>query len=154
MNCSVAARENMNELYTSMAAEMRQKLERHEEIKTMPPGTRLLSEGIRTEHLIIIKSGSVEVSISSAGKEIPIGIARAGKVFGLRSVVAGEAPEINATTLEDCTVALIPKNRFTEVLKQHHQIYFAVAKVLSDDLSMVNDLLRRIPRTANRQASR
>ena len=137
----------MNELYTSLTAELRQKLESYERTKTVPAGTRLISERVPVEHVVMVKSGSVEVSISSAGKEIPLGIARPGKVFGLRSVVSGEAPEINAIALEECKVALIPKDRFVEMLRQHHQIYFAVAKVLSADLSMVNDLLRRIPRT-------
>ncbi len=147
MNYSVMTTENMNELYASLSAEMRLRLEKYEDTRTVAAGTRLLSEGIATEHLIIINSGSVEVSISSAGKEIPVGIARAGKVFGLRSVVSGEAPEINATALEECTITLIPRDKFARVLKQNPQAYLAVVKVLSADLNMVNDLLRRIPRT-------
>ena len=138
----------MNELYASLTAEIRQKLEQYKDTRTIPAGTCLLGESVPAEHVIIVNSGSVAVSISSAGRQIPIGIARAGKVFGLRSVLSGEKPEINAIALEECVLTLIPKDKFTEVLQQHHQVYFAVAKVLSADLSMVNDLLRRLPRTA------
>jgi CRP-like cAMP-binding protein len=146
MNCSVVARENMNELYASLAAEIRQQLERYEQIKAVSAGTRLISEGIPTEHLIIIRSGSAEVSLSSAGKEIPVGIARTGKVLGLRSVVFEDVTEISVTTLEECAITLIAKDKFIRVLKQNPQVYLAVVKVLSADLNMVNDLLRRIPR--------
>lgn len=137
----------MNELYASLTAEVRHKLQRYEDTRRVPTGTRLLSEGVPTEHLIILNAGSVEVSISSAGKEIPVGIARSGKVFGLRSAVSGEAPEINATTLEECTVALIPRDKFAGMLQQNPRVYLAIVKVLSADLNRVNDLLRRIPRT-------
>jgi CRP-like cAMP-binding protein len=137
----------MNELYASLSAEMRHKLEGYEDIKTVPAGTRLLREGIATERLIVIRSGSVEVSLSSAGKEIPVGVARAGKVFGLRSVFSGEAPEISVTALEECTVAFIPGDKFRKMLTRNPEVYLAVVKVLSTDLNMLNELLRRIPRT-------
>jgi CRP-like cAMP-binding protein len=148
MNESIVAKQNLNELYRSLPEETRRKLEQYEQTKAVPVGTGLITEGVPTENVIVLKSGSAEVSIASGGQEIPVGVARAGKVFGLRSVVSGEAPEISVTTLEECTVSLIPKDRLTAVLKQDHQMYIAVARVLSEDLRMVNDLLRRIPRTA------
>ena len=131
-----------------MPTEMREKLERYEEKRTVPVGAPLITEGVPTEHVTILNSGSAEVSIASGDREIPVGIARAGKVFGLRAVVSGEAPEVSVTTLEECNITLIPKDKFTTVLRQNHQLYIAVARVLSADLTMVNDLLRRIPRAA------
>ena len=148
MSEPVVTKEQMNELYASLTQEMRQKLEQYEETKVVPAGAQLITEGVPTEHVILLNSGSAEVSIDSGASQIPVGIARAGKVLGLRSVVSGEAPEITVTTLEECVIGLISRDKFTAVLKKNHQIYIAVAKVLSADLRMVNDLLRRIPRTA------
>ncbi|HZR27238.1 MAG TPA: Crp/Fnr family transcriptional regulator [Terriglobales bacterium] len=145
---NTATNTNVNELYAPLPAEIRHKLERHEQIKTVPAGTRLISQGIAQAYLFIINSGSVELSVPSLGRSIKVAVAGSGKVFGLHAMVSGEPPKVNVTCLEECAVTLIPKEKFTEILQGNPQIYFAIAKILSQDLRIADDLLRRIPRNS------
>ena len=144
-----AGEHHTNDLYASLSAEMRQKLERCEETKRRGPGTRLISHSIPPAYLFIINSGSVEVSLPSLAKHITVAVAGSGKVFGLHALVSGELPKLDVTSLENCLVTLIPKEKFTDILQKNPQIYVAIAKVLSQDLRMADELLRRIPRTAS-----
>ncbi len=140
---------NTNELYAPLPVEIRHKLEKHEQTKTVASGTRLISQGVLPACLFIINSGSVEVSVPSCGKSITVAVAGSGKVFGLHALVSGELPRVNVTSLEECAITLIPKEKFAEILQSNPQIYLAIAKVLSQDLRIADDLLRRIPRGAS-----
>jgi CRP-like cAMP-binding protein len=145
MNDLVTKENKTNELYAPLSAEMRQMLEKCEEMKTVAAGTRLISHGISPAYLFIINSGSVEVSVPSVTKTT-VSVDGSGKVFGLHALVSGELPKVDVTSLENCTVALIPRDKFAEILRKNPQIYFAIAKVLSQDLQVADELLRRIRR--------
>jgi CRP-like cAMP-binding protein len=147
MNYS-AGENHTNDLYAPLSAEMRQKLANCEETKTITSGTRLISHGIPPAYLFIINSGSVEVSLPSLARHITVAVAGIGKVFGLHALVSGELPRLDVTSLEDCVVTMIPKEKFAGILRENPQIYFAIAKVLSQDLKLADELLRRIPRAA------
>jgi CRP-like cAMP-binding protein len=147
MNYS-AGESSTNDLYAPLSAEMRHKLQECEQTKTIASGTRLISHGVPPAYLFIINSGSVEVSLPSVARHITVAVAGTGKVFGLHALVSGELPKLDVTSLEDCVVTLIPKDKFTDILQKNPQIYFAVAKVLSQDLKMADELLRRLPRAS------
>jgi CRP-like cAMP-binding protein len=59
----------------------------------------------------------------------------------MRAALAGEAPEIDVTCLEQCRVTMVPREAFLDVLKINPQIYFAIAKVLSGELQIANRIL-------------
>jgi CRP-like cAMP-binding protein len=139
----------LNELYQSLAPNIREELRKHEQEVTAPPGTKLISQGIAPEHLIIISKGSVEISVPAGSRAIFLAVAGEGKVLGLRGIVSDVLPEIDVTTLENCRIILIPREKFLEVLKAHPEIYFAVSKVLSGDLQTAERLLREKPRVVN-----
>ena len=138
-----------NELYEALSAEIREALGRLEEVNTVPAGTQLISQHVPPQHVVILNQGSVEISVPAGGKSISVALAGNGKVFGLRSAVSGELPEINVICLERCIVMLLPKDEFLQILKQYPQIYFAIAKVLSADLQRAQGLLRDMPRVAH-----
>src|SRR5947209_3782268 len=138
-----------NELYETLSAEVREVLLKLEQVSTFPAGAQLIAQNVAPEHVIILNQGSVEISVPAQGKTISMALAGNGKVFGLRSVVSGELPEINVICLEECTVTLLPRAGFLRTLKQYPQVYFAVAKVLSADLKLAQDLLREMPRAVN-----
>jgi CRP-like cAMP-binding protein len=88
----------------------------------------------------------VEISVPSAGSDVVLGTAGPGKVFGMRAVVSGELPEMNATCLEECDIAVIAGHVFSTLLSDNPQMYFAVAKVLSADLKIADQLIRNCAR--------
>ena len=149
MTYSLSIDRETNELYEWLAAEIRETLHRLEQVSTVPSGAQLIAQNVAPEHVMILDHGSVEISVPSGGKTISMAMAGNGKVFGLRSVVSGELPEINVICLEECTVTLLPRDEFIRTLKQCPQIYFAIAKVLSADLKLAQDLLREMPRAVN-----
>ena len=141
----------MNELYQLLAPAVRDELSRHEEQATVPAGRNLISESVIPEYLIAIQKGSVEISVPSGKKAMPVSVAREGKVLGLRPIVADTLPGFNATCLEQCKISMIPRRDFLDVLNQHPEMYFAVAKVLSIDLNTAERFLRKASRAANRE---
>jgi len=140
-----------NELYQSLSAEVLQELRKYEKKMTVPAGAKLITQGIRPEHLIVVDQGSVEISIPAGGQAIFLAVAGQGKVCGLRSIVGGVLPETDVTTLEPCEITLIPDVPFNAVLKQHPEMYFAIAKVLSGDLKTAETILREIPSCRQRR---
>jgi hypothetical protein len=93
---------NMNQLYTSLSPAIREELSKYEEHVTVPAGTALISEGVASQYVILIERGLAEISVPAGDTVVSLSVAGEGRVLGLRSVVAGVLPEIEATALEDC----------------------------------------------------
>ena len=140
-----------NELYTGLAPAVVEALTIHEQRETIPAGTKLISQGTMPEHLIFIEEGSVEVSVPAGDKALCLSIVGSGKVLGLRAIVANVQPEIDATAVEQCAIVRIPRGIFLELLKQHPEMYFAISKVLSNDLNTAERVLRGLPRSPVRE---
>lgn len=141
-----------NELYAGLSTELRQELASHGQAVTVPPGTKLLLCGTCPGQLIILNSGSAEISVLVAGKPLSLGVARTGKVFGLRSIIAGAPPDTNVTCLEQCDVTLVPQRAFLDILQRQPQMYVAVAKVLSSDLAAADSVIRNHARSSAARA--
>lgn len=139
-------RSTTNELYAGLTTELRNELQKHEEEVKVPQGYKLIEYGVRPERLVILNSGTVEISVTSGGNEVFLGTAGPGKVFGMRAAVSGEAPEINVTALDECELSIIAGDDFASALRNFPQIYFAVAKVLSADLKIADQLIRNCAR--------
>ena len=132
-----------NELYANIYPDVRQQLIECERPATVPEGSRLLKYGVASDELIIVNSGSAEVTVPVRGKPISLGVVGPGKVLGLRSVICGEVPEVDVTCLERCEITLLARDTFLEVLRRNPQMYFAVVKVLSADLKKAHIVLRQ-----------
>lgn len=132
----------MNELYAMLPLEARLELQKDEQSRTVPSGTNLIEHGVLPDWLVILNSGKVQVSVPSSQRGAALATAQTGKVFGMRSAVSGEPPEIDVTCLEACRVTLVPRQNLVNLLKSKPEIYFAIAKVLSTDLQIANHLLR------------
>lgn len=146
---AVQVRDAVNEFYEGLSPEIRRELEKHEQDLRVPRGYKLVQHGVPPGRLIILSAGKAEISVPSVGIEVSLGTAGPGKVFGMRAVVSGEVPEINATCLEECDIAVIPGPVFATLLRENPQMYFAVAKVLSADLKIADQLIRNCARKAS-----
>jgi len=144
----------LNELFAGLAPAVVEELTKHEERETIPAGTKLISQGAMPEHLIFIEEGSVEISVPAGDKALCLNMVGSGKVLGLRAIVATVLPEIDATAVKQCAIVRIPKGIFLEVLKQHPEMYFAISKVLSNDLNTAERVLRELPRSPGKEKQR
>jgi CRP-like cAMP-binding protein len=131
-----------NELYAVLPLEARQELEKHEQLITVPAGTNLIEHGMISRGLTILNLGSVKISIPCSRRSASLTTGQSGKVFGMRSVISGEPAEVDVSTLEPCSITLLPREAFLNLLKARPETYFAVAKVLSTDLQMADHMLR------------
>ena len=138
-----------NELYAVLRPELRSELARIERLLTAPEGATLIHHGVLPDHLVILNSGIVRVSIPGGKRTASLTIGQQGKVFGMRAAISGEPPEIDVTCVKPCNITMLPRHAFLCLLNNHPEIYFAIAKVLSADLQMANDFLRDHSRRAS-----
>ncbi|HEY6306796.1 MAG TPA: Crp/Fnr family transcriptional regulator [Candidatus Angelobacter sp.] len=143
----------IKDLYAGLPDKLRQELAVHEQAVTVPEGTALLQCGTYPQQLIILHSGSVETSVLVAGKPLSLGVAGAGRVFGLQSILAKTPTDTSVTCLEECQVILVPKKAFLDALRRNPQMYLAVAKLLSVDLQKAHGFLRRNGRRPGRRGT-
>jgi CRP-like cAMP-binding protein len=137
---------NTNELYGVLPLEARQELEKHEQFITVPAGTNLIEHGMIPKGLVILNLGTVRISVRCSRRSASLTTRQPGKVFGMRAVVSGEPAEVDVTSLEQCSITLVPREPFLNLLKGRPEIYFAVAKVLSTDLQIADHILRNAAR--------
>ena len=150
MNTPPLQSEATNELYEMLSPQLRGELARFEQVQIVPAGTHLISCGVPPEHLVIVNAGKVEITLDCNSRHAAsLGYSGAGKVFGMRALVSGELPEIDVTCMESCSITTVPRDVFLALLKNNPQVYFAVAKVLSSDLQIVDRILRGNSRRCN-----
>jgi CRP-like cAMP-binding protein len=143
-----------SELHAWLPQEVREELSAFEQQAVVPAGTQLITQNVSPTHLVILKSGTAEISLQAKGGFVPLGIAGPGSVFDLRAMVCGALPCVEVVCREQCTVTLIPREDFNRLLKRRPRAYFAVAKVLSSDLRTADEALRRVlsaPMRSNRR---
>jgi CRP-like cAMP-binding protein len=133
---------NANELYAMLPLDVCQQLGGYEQSMTVPEGTRLIQHGVLPDGLVVLHSGAVKVCVPCLRRSASVTTAQEGRVFGMRATISGELPDIDVTCLESCRVTIVPRDAFLSVLKNHPEVYFAVARVLSADLQMATQILR------------
>jgi CRP/FNR family transcriptional regulator, cyclic AMP receptor protein len=134
--------ETANELYAMLSPELRTEFAQYAQSVTVPQGTNLLKRGVLPDQLVIVNSGKVEITLACMRRSVSLGCAEAGKVFGMRAVISGELPEADVISQEICQITLIPRDAFLKTVRQHPQLYFAIAKVLSNDLVLAQRFLK------------
>lgn len=141
---------NESNLHAWLPEDVRDQLAAVEEQAIVPASTRLIDHNTAPTHLVILNSGTAEISLQAQGRSLSLGTAGSGSVFDLRALVCGVMPSIDVICREECRITLVPREVFTRVLKENPKAYFAVAKVLSADLKTANDALRRLLSTPTR----
>jgi CRP-like cAMP-binding protein len=131
-----------NEFYSMLPPSLCDQLKKHEKSLELPQGAPLMKHGVLPGGLIILNSGNVQISVPCPRRTIAVTTGQKGKVFGMRAAFAGDPPDIDVTCLDNCSVTMVPRDAFLEVLKTNPEIYIAVAKVLSADLQIAQRILR------------
>lgn len=142
MNTTSLPNETANELYAVLSPALRNELAQYEQSVSVPQGTDLIQRGVLPNQLVIVNSGKVEITLGWMRGSVSLRCGEAGKVFGMRAVVSGELPEADVTSRDNCRVTLIPRDAFLKTVRQHPQMYFAIAKVLSNDLVLAHRFLK------------
>ena len=148
---SISRAQISNELYDALPDEARLQLEGLKTHRRVPAGTFLMERGKSPDTVIFVESGRVEITVPGEDKSLHLAMAGPGKVFGLRAVVADGPPEITVKCLEECGIAEVSREQFLDVVRDNPKVYLAIAKVLSSDLRMAENLRRRLRARSNRE---
>jgi CRP/FNR family transcriptional regulator len=118
-----------------------------------PKGAVLFVEGQPARGIFVLCTGKAKLSTASPqGRAVILRIAEAGEVLGLSAVLAGQAYEANAETLEPAQVNFLPGPDFLRFLQHHGQVSVRVAQHLSMELRRAYQQVSRIALGASARA--
>jgi len=120
-------------------------------------GVILFAEGEPVRGAYILRSGRASVSISSSeGRVVMLGIAEAGDVLGLNSVLRNGSYDTTVKALEPCRTDFIPRSQLIELMEQSEAGARAVLKILSRELTELTDRAKLVllPQTVSGRLAR
>lgn len=117
-------------------------------------GSVLFRAGERPQGILILASGTVKLSMSSAaGVTLVVRTAGPGEVLGLSAAVLGSAHQLTAETLEACEIKLIRREDFMLWLRRNPDATFRVVQQLASEYNATSQQIRFIllPLTATQR---
>jgi CRP-like cAMP-binding protein len=139
MNTESPLKHAPNDFYAALSPQLRCELGKIAPSIKVPAGTKLIGFGEPLSQLVIVDSGAVRSVISGGIKLLEC---EGGRVFGMHAILSGDVPEESAITEESCYITCIPRDTFLAFLRAHPQMYFAIARILSNDLLAAQRLLK------------
>jgi len=115
-------------------------------------GKVLFAEGEQARGIYILRTGRATVSISSSeGRVVMLGIAHAGTVLGLNSVLRNCTYDTTVKAVESCRTDFIPRAELIELMQQSHAGAHVILNILSQQLTELTDRakLLLLPRTVS-----
>lgn len=105
----------------------------------------IYSEGNRPSRLYYIQKGKVRTFKSNENaKELAVGLFNEGDFLGYTALLEGTAYKETAEALEDCELALIPKEDFEGLLNNNSEISKLFIKLLAKNISEKEEQLLKM----------
>ncbi len=105
---------------------------------TVPRGAVIVREGEVDEVAYGVLTGSVAVYKESGGKQVILARLGPGQFFGEMSFILDEPRSASVVALEDCTLSVISRDGFNELLASDPRRVFPMLKVLFERLRLMN----------------
>ena len=103
---------------------------------TVRTGTALFHDGEMPEGLFLVRSGSVEMTVSAHdGRKLKTGIARRGHVLGLESLFTNCPHPITAITVGPATVCFVPRADFFAFVEADPDVRMRLIHYLSEEVA-------------------
>ena len=111
-----------------------------------PSGRTLFREGTRARGIFVLCEGKVKLSVcSQSGKRLTLRIAGPGEVLGLSASLCSGPYELTAEIVDnDARVAMINRKDLLQFLNDHRETCMQLAQLLSHDLRVAYDRMRKI----------
>jgi CRP/FNR family transcriptional regulator len=98
-------------------------------------GQLIFFEGNKPQGLYCINSGKVKIfQTGLEGKEQILRLAKDGDILGYRTLISGGSYSASAMAMEDCSICMVPKNIFFDLLQANSDLSTRVMELLSHDL--------------------
>lgn len=125
----------MKPLLEIAGAELKRELHARARHRTFDSDEEILAVGDPPDVLPIIVSGSARmVQFPEVGKEVIIGIFRAGDMFAVPPLVDGKSYPASAYAMERSDILLLPRQQFLDLLRESHEFTLAVLGWMADML--------------------
>lgn len=109
----------MQALIENLSAELNQKLLSLGVKKTFSANQQIFAENERARFLPVILEGSVKmVRYPALGKEVIIGVFRAGEIFAIPPALDGKPFPATAVAMEAAQLLLLPRPKFLDLLDE------------------------------------
>jgi len=111
--------------------------------KKYPKNTILFSKGDATNHLYIVRYGSVKLyETSEDGRQQILRLLEPGDFFGeLALIMEEQYALLNAETLEDTGICLLSRDDFRKLIHQSPEISLGVMQALTDRLANAENFI-------------
>jgi CRP/FNR family transcriptional regulator len=107
-------------------------------------GASLFIEGQQQQHVFVVCSGRIKLSVSSReGKTVILRIAAQGDVLGLSAALSGTPHDLTAEVLENCTVKALRVKDFLAFLQDYPDAAMEATRCVLQEYKVVfNDVCR------------
>ncbi len=144
-------------LFQNLQEAVRGHVANYSVIRAVPRGRTIFSKGDDGSALFVVSDGVVQMSVPSLeGKSAVYNHIGAGEVFGEIALLDGSPRSTDAIAFTDCTLVVIERRYFLQLLHDHSEIAMRVIELLCsrirrtsqqvEDL-MFLDLKRRVAKT-------
>lgn len=95
-------------------------------------GQRIIAYGSASQEVYFIVEGAANiVNVSLMGREVAFATVKVGDVVGELSAIDGEARSASVVAIEDTLLAVLPSDRFRELLQKRGEISFRMLRRLA-----------------------
>ena len=109
-----------------------------EDVVNFPAGSIIAAEGAAGDHMYVVMSGEVAISINRRN----LAVALPGEIVGEMALINSNIRSATITAKTDCRLALIDQASFSSMLRYVPDFSFHVMKVLADRLEHAYEVIR------------
>lgn len=100
----------------------------------LPAGSILFKEGEPCRGVYYVEDGELYLTITSGGRELKVGSAKAGHLMAISSVVSSTGFQCSAHAACDSKLTFIPAEEMLKYLRQHAEICLLTVQRLGAEL--------------------
>ncbi len=119
-------------------------------IKKLEPKYVIFHDGDAGDAMYIIRTGRVDITKKlSDGEEKVLATLKSGTIFGEQAIIDGQTRSAGARTATECTLYMLFKEDFRNLLASSVDVTFAVLTVMSDRIRGANQNVKDLEASAN-----
>ncbi len=98
----------------------------------------IFTQGEVPKEIILLRSG--RVALTPAATELSLcRVAGPGSILGLAANLSSESYSLTAVTAEACEIAVLPRMRFIEALREDSEVTLGIAQMLAKELEQMQN---------------
>ncbi|WP_185234823.1 Crp/Fnr family transcriptional regulator [Teredinibacter franksiae] len=118
-------------------------LEKLSSTRKYPKNTILVTEGDESNHLYIIRQGTVSVYLSdNEGRQVILNYMQEGEYFGELSLMDGKVRSASVMTVAPCELTVISRSSFQELLNNNHDFSLVMNRELTRRVRELTESVR------------